>query len=40
MSFAVDGKQYVAKVVGGDNPGSSGISKYKLPTAMLVVWGL
>jgi len=40
MSFAVDGKQYVAKIVGGDNPGAAGVAKFKLPAAMLVVWGL
>ena len=40
MSFAVDGKQYVAKIVGGDNPGAAGIAQLKLPAAMLVVWGL
>ena len=40
MSFAVDGKQYIAKIVGGDNPGASGLNRLKLPTAMLVVWGL
>ncbi|MFO1184755.1 MAG: PQQ-binding-like beta-propeller repeat protein [Bauldia sp.] len=40
MSFGVGGKQYIAKIVGGDNPGAGGISRFKLPTAMLVVWGL
>jgi alcohol dehydrogenase (cytochrome c) len=40
MSFAVNGKQYVAHVIGGDNAGSSGISALNLPTAMLVVYGL
>jgi alcohol dehydrogenase (cytochrome c) len=40
MSFAVDGKQYVAHIIGGDAPGSSGISPLNLPTAMLVVYGL
>jgi alcohol dehydrogenase (cytochrome c) len=40
MSFAVDGKQYVAHIAGGDNPGSSGIRQLIMPTAMLVVYGL
>jgi alcohol dehydrogenase (cytochrome c) len=40
MSFAVDGKQYIGHIIGGDNPGNSGISTLTLPTAMLVVYGL
>lgn len=40
MSFAVDGNQYIAKIVGGDNPSQSGIRRLIMPTAMLVVWGL
>jgi alcohol dehydrogenase (cytochrome c) len=40
MSFAVDGNQYIAKVVGGDNPAGGGIGGLTLPTAMLVVFGL
>ncbi len=40
MSFAVNGNQYIAKIVGGDNPGSSGIRSLIQPTAMLVVFGL
>ena len=40
MSFAVDGNQYIAKVVGGDNPGGGGVGDLKLPSAMLVVFGL
>lgn len=39
MSFAVDGNQYIAKIVGGDNPGR-GIQGLTMPTAMLVVFGL
>jgi alcohol dehydrogenase (cytochrome c) len=37
ISFAVDGNQYIAKIVGGD--GGSRIMGH-LPTAMLMVWGL
>ncbi|MCC6984563.1 MAG: PQQ-binding-like beta-propeller repeat protein [Bauldia sp.] len=40
MSFGVNGNQYIAKIVGGDNPGSSGIRSLIQPSAMLVVWGL
>ena len=40
MSFEVDGKQYIGHIIGGDNPGTSGISALTLPTAMLVVYGL
>lgn len=40
MSFAVDGRQYIAKVVGGDNPAGGGVGGLTLPTAMLVVFGL
>jgi len=40
ISYAVDGKQYIAKIIGGDNPTNSGIQGLILPTAMLVVWGL
>jgi alcohol dehydrogenase (cytochrome c) len=40
MSFAVDGNQYIAKIVGGDNPSNNGIARLTLPTAVLVVWGL
>lgn len=40
MSFGVDGKQYIAHVIGGDNPGTSGLNALRMPTAMLVVYGL
>jgi alcohol dehydrogenase (cytochrome c) len=36
MSFAVNGNQYIAKIIGGDG-GAHGLV---WPTAMLVVWGL
>jgi hypothetical protein len=35
----VGGKQYIAHIAGGDNPGV-GIRRLILPTAMLVVYGL
>ena len=37
ISFAVDGNQYIAKIVGGDGGNSA---TGHLPTAMLFVWGL
>jgi alcohol dehydrogenase (cytochrome c) len=40
MSFGVGDKQYVAHVIGGDNPGTSGLNALRMPTAMLVVYGL
>jgi alcohol dehydrogenase (cytochrome c) len=40
MSFAVGENQYIAKIVGGDNPSQSGIRRLIMPTAMLVVFGL
>ncbi len=40
MSFGVDGKQYIAHISGGDNPGSSGINSLTLPGAMLIVYGI
>lgn len=40
ISFSVNGKQYIAHIAGGDNPGSSGVNALTLPTAMLVVYGL
>jgi alcohol dehydrogenase (cytochrome c) len=39
ISYAVGGKQYIAHIAGGDNPGV-GIRRLILPTAMLVVYGL
>lgn len=39
MTFAVGGKQYVAHIAGGDNPGV-GIRRLILPTSMLFVYGL
>jgi alcohol dehydrogenase (cytochrome c) len=39
ISYAVGGKQYIAHIAGGDNPGV-GIRRQILPTAMLVVYGL
>jgi alcohol dehydrogenase (cytochrome c) len=40
MSFAVNGNQYIAKIVGGGNVGGGGIGPLIQPSAMLVVWGL
>jgi alcohol dehydrogenase (cytochrome c) len=40
MSFGVGDKQFIAHVIGGDNPGTSGLNRLKLPTAMLAVYGL
>jgi alcohol dehydrogenase (cytochrome c) len=40
MSFAVDGNQYIAHIIGGDDPSNSGIGRLVMPTAMLVVYGL
>jgi alcohol dehydrogenase (cytochrome c) len=37
ISFAVDGNQYIARVVGGDDPASGSLIQ---PAAMLVVFGL
>ena len=37
VSFAIDGNQYIAKIIGGD--GGSSLTGH-LPTAMLMVWGL
>jgi alcohol dehydrogenase (cytochrome c) len=39
ITYSVGGKQYVAHIVGGDNPGN-GIRSLIMPTAMLVVYGL
>ena len=44
ISYSVGGKQYVAGIAGGDNPGRAsrggGISALIMPTAMLFVFGL
>jgi alcohol dehydrogenase (cytochrome c) len=40
ISFAMGGKQYIAHIAGGDNPGSSGLNALRQPSAMLVVYGL
>jgi alcohol dehydrogenase (cytochrome c) len=37
ISFAVDGKQYIARIAGGDDPASGSLVQ---PSAMLVVFGL
>jgi outer membrane protein assembly factor BamB len=37
ISFAVDGNQYIARIVGGDDPASGSLIQ---PSAMLVVFGL
>ena len=39
ISFAVGGKQYIAHIAGGDNPGD-GIRGKIMPAAMLIVYGL
>jgi len=43
ISFSVNGKQYIAHIAGGDNPGkpgSGGISNLIMPSSMLYVYGL
>ena len=44
ISYSVGGKQYVAIIAGGDNPGNAarggGVSSLIMPTAVLLVFGL
>ncbi len=39
ITYSTGGKQYIAHIAGGDNPGN-GIRSLILPTAMLIVYGL
>ena len=44
ISYTVGGKQYVAIIAGGDNPGNAarggGVTSLIMPTAVLLVFGL
>ncbi|MCC6981694.1 MAG: PQQ-binding-like beta-propeller repeat protein [Bauldia sp.] len=40
MSFGVNGNQYIAKIIGGEEGSGGGIGQHLHPTAMLVVFGL